>query len=129
MNAVFTSSHSSSPAEYTVQFKANGFKQYQASDIHVQVAQVLRLDVDLTIGQVKEILEMSVGRKVLNHGYGVAGHCHRAREDCCSSFKWPTIHSTRAINPRRKPGRSRGAAKRNPPRSDRRIKRGRQPDE
>ena len=51
------------PGEYTVQFKANGFKQYQASDIHVQVAQVLRLDVDLTIGQVKEILEVSVGAR------------------------------------------------------------------
>jgi hypothetical protein len=53
------------PGSYTVQFKANGFKQYQDSDVRVQVAQVLRLDIDMAIGQVKEVLEISGGARVL----------------------------------------------------------------
>lgn len=53
------------PGSYTVQFKANGFKQYQDSSVRVQVAQVLRLDIDMQIGQAKEILEISGGAKVL----------------------------------------------------------------
>ncbi|HYP05829.1 MAG TPA: TonB-dependent receptor, partial [Bryobacteraceae bacterium] len=53
------------PGSYTVQFKASGFKQYQDSSVRVQVAQVLRLDIDMQIGQAKEILEISGGAKVL----------------------------------------------------------------
>jgi hypothetical protein len=54
------------PGVYTVQFQADGFKQYQDADIRIQVAQVTRVDVEMAIGSVKEVLDVSGASRVLS---------------------------------------------------------------
>jgi hypothetical protein len=54
------------PGNYSVEFQADGFKQYQDTDVTVRVAQVTRLDVEMAIGSVKEVLDVTGASRVLN---------------------------------------------------------------
>jgi hypothetical protein len=54
------------PGAYTMQFEADGFKKYQDADVRVQVAQVTRLDVEMAIGSVKEVMDVSGASRALS---------------------------------------------------------------
>jgi hypothetical protein len=54
------------PGGYSVTVEATGFKQFQDTNIHVQVAQVGRLDVQLEIGSTKEVMSVSEATSTLN---------------------------------------------------------------
>jgi hypothetical protein len=54
------------PGGYHVTVEATGFKQFQDENIRVQVAQVGRLDVQLEIGNTKEIMSVDAGTSTLN---------------------------------------------------------------
>ena len=54
------------PGAYHVTVEAPGFKQFQDTNIHVQVAQVGRLDIQLEIGSTKETMSVSEATSTLN---------------------------------------------------------------
>ena len=47
------------PGTYTLTLQSTGFKQYQDTDVRIQVAQVTRVDISMEIGNTKEILDVS----------------------------------------------------------------------
>ena len=47
------------PGMYTLTLQATGFKQYQDTDVRIQVAQVTRVDISMEIGNTKEVLDVS----------------------------------------------------------------------
>ena len=47
------------PGTYTLTLQSPGFKQYQDTDVRIQVAQVTRIDVSMEIGSGKEVLDIS----------------------------------------------------------------------
>jgi hypothetical protein len=47
------------PGTYTLTLQATGFKQYQDTDVRIQVAQVTRVDISMEIGNTKEVLDVS----------------------------------------------------------------------
>src|SRR5437763_425774 len=46
------------PGEYQMTVEAAGFKQFRDSQVHVQVAQISRLNVQLEIGSATELVEV-----------------------------------------------------------------------
>ena len=47
------------PGTYTLSLQSAGFKQYQDTDVRIQVAQVTRIDISMEIGSAKEVLDIS----------------------------------------------------------------------
>ena len=47
------------PGNYTLSLQSAGFKQYQDTDVRIQVAQVTRIDITMEIGSAKEVLDIS----------------------------------------------------------------------
>src|SRR5262249_31793696 len=54
------------PGDYSVQASAPGFKTYEASGIHLQVAQASQLDIPLTLGAVENAVLVEAGVSLVN---------------------------------------------------------------
>jgi Carboxypeptidase regulatory-like domain/TonB dependent receptor/TonB-dependent Receptor Plug Domain len=54
------------PGQYTVTVEAAGFKQFSDTNIRVQVAQVGRLNIELEIGNTKEVVNIASDTSTLN---------------------------------------------------------------
>ena len=98
------------PGNYTLTLQSTGFKQYQDTDVRIQVAQVTRIDISMEIGSTKEVLDISGLSNGIKHGERFARNGGGSGKDRRPSAERPPVHSTVTACTRSESWRTHGAA-------------------